>query len=202
MARTKPYTAGELFDEIIKQVGTPEWVEYALACNHIYDRGSGADSYGRVFLQYDEFDIYTTTQYGGSEGVYTDVFIQGNYKGPDEDYDSKPIKIGTIKTLREGPEAVKKMYAFAADVYILATDYVNKNHDDFIWKGYKITPDPNESIAFYYGSEESMARRIDKMVADGKDLSQAIITDMATRKTVDPAKYIPVDKEPDDGPDI
>lgn len=196
MERTKPYTAAELFEKVIEQVGTPEWVEYALACNHSYDEAS------KILLKYDEFDVLTSTQYGGSEGVYTDVLIKGNYEGPDSDYDENLIRIGTIKTLGEGPEAVRNMYAFAAEVYIAATDYVNKHHDDFIWKGYKMTPDPNESISIYYGSEESMARRIDKLVADGKVLSQAVITDMATRKTVDPAKYIPVDKEPDDGPDI
>lgn len=196
MARTKPYTAGELFDEIIKQVGTPEWVEYAIACNHSYDEAS------KILLKYDEFDVLTSTQYGGSEGVYTDVLIKGNYEGPDGDYDDTPIRIGTIKTLGEGSEAVRKMYSFAADVYIAATAFVNKNCDDFRWKGYKMTPDPNESFSFYYGSEESMIRRIDKMVADGKELSQAVITDMETHKMVDLAKYIPVDKEPDDGPDI
>lgn len=196
MERSKPYTAAELFEKIMNQVGTPDWVDYAIACNHSYDEAS------RLLLKYDEFDIFTTTEYGGSEGVYTDIYIKGNYKGPNEDYDRTPISIGTVKTLEEGPEAVRKMYGLAADIYIAAVDFVHKNMDDFIWHGYKVTLKPGDRVSLFFGSEETMARRIEKMAANGEDVSQAVITDMVTRRTVDPAKYIPVDNEPDEEPDI
>lgn len=196
MERTKPYTAAELFEKVIEQVGTPDWVDYAMASNRSYDEAS------QILLKYDEFDIFTSTRYGGNEGVYTDIYIKGNYEGPDSDYDDKLIRIGTVKTLEEGPDAIRKMYSYAADIYIAATDFVRKNMDDLIWYGYKMTLKPSDRVSVYFGSEESMATRIDKMIAKGEDLSQAIITNMATRKTEEPGKYISIDNEPDEEPDI
>ena len=49
MERSKPYTAAELFEKIMNRVGTPDWVDYAIACNHSYDEAS------RLLLKYDEF---------------------------------------------------------------------------------------------------------------------------------------------------
>jgi hypothetical protein len=74
--------------------------------------------------------------------------------------------------------------------------------DDFIWHGYKVTLKPGDSVSLFFGSEETMARRIEKMAANGENVSQAVITDMVTRRTIDPTKYIPVDNEPDEEPDI
>ena len=197
MERTKPYTAGELFEEIIHKIETPEWVDYALASNHSYDEAS------RIQLKYYEFEIYTTTRYGGSEGVYTDVYITGNYLGPDDDFlDKKPIHIGTVKTLEEGPEAVKKMYGLAADIYIVATDFVNKNIDDFTWAGYKVKLHPGDRVSYEFSSEESMQRRLNKMLEDGEDLSQAVITELSTRKIIDSGKYIPIEQEQGEEPDL
>lgn len=197
MKRTKPYTAYELFEEIINKIETPDWIEYALASNHSYNEAS------HIQLKYYEFEIITTTKYGGSEGVYTDVYITGNYMGPDDDFlDKKPVHIGTVKTLEKGPEAVRKMYGFAADIYIAGTDFVNRNLDDFTWAGYKLKLKPEDRFSFEFGSEESMRRRIDKMLEDGEDLSQAIITDLSTRKVFDSSKYIPSEPEPDNEPDL
>ena len=182
--RTKPYKCNELFDEIIKRIELPGYIDYALSSD--YEANPEIRNYS--------FDLYTITKYGGSEGVYTDVYIKG-YIVDNETINN--INIGTIKTLDEGPEAIKEMYSLAADIYLTGTDFINKNLDDFTWIGYKVTITPGDNFSYEYGSEESMIRGLERLKSRGIDLSNVQITSLATRKSVDPEKYLPKDEDID-----
>ncbi len=180
----RPYNQCELFDEIIKRVNLPDFVEYAQSPR--YDT--------KHQIKYYEFVVVTETKHGGSEGVYTDVYIAGYIRNAD---DFERIHIGTIKTLDEGPEAIREMYSLAADVYIAGNDYINKNLDAFTWIGYQLTLHPGDKIHFEYGSKESLNRGIEQFKERGEDLSEIQIIDRSTRKEIDPEPYIPKDDDID-----
>lgn len=180
----RPYNQFELFEEIIKRVNIPDFVEYASAPS--YDT--------KHQIRYYEFDVATETKYGGSEGVYTDVYISGYIRNAD---DYEKIHIGTIKTLNEGPEAIREMYQLAAEVYLAGNDFINKNLDAFTWIGYKLTLHPGDKFHFEYSSKDSLYRGIEQLKNRGEDLSEVKIIDLSNRKELDPEPYIPKDDDID-----
>lgn len=120
MIMKKPMTTEELFDKIcaiLKEKGKlPEILDYGLGAYH------------PVPIRTYEFDLKSNLAYGGSEGIYLDLWIE--YFADDE---KRTSSIGTFKTLDESNEAMHIMAGLLADFIIEEYAYVNANLDDFTW---------------------------------------------------------------------
>ena len=72
--------------------------------------------------------------YGGSEGIYLDIYLDGSIDEKQEKYSR--IRIAVIKTLSESREAMRIMAKLGADWVVDVTAIVNENMEDFTWDGF------------------------------------------------------------------
>ena len=124
------YTAAELFKTIMDQLKAegkvPDHIDYAL---HTSDNIE--------FRDY-AFDVLGCVNYGGSEGIYVDIFYRGDIGNSSSSPSRHRGEIGTIKTLETSDEAFRQMAVLMADFQIAATRFINKHIDDFTWTGFDV----------------------------------------------------------------
>lgn len=125
--RKKPMTTEEFFNkicEILKEKELmPDILDYALATSD------------PVPMTTYEFNIRNNLDFGGSEGIYIDLWIE-YYR----DNEKVVNDLGTFKTLREDREGMQIMGKLLADFILGENAYVNANLDDFTWKGADVHP--------------------------------------------------------------
>lgn len=166
----RPMTTEELFNKIhgiLKEKDKlPDILDYGLATDN------------PVPIRTYQFDLKNNLDYGGSEGIYLDLWIE--YFSNDE---RRVNGIGTFKTLSTSNETMHIMASLLADFIIEEYAYVNGNLDDFTWEGVDVHPfDENgKKIAWGYtcSSMEAALKRKDELL---KDYQQIVVRDNATRK--------------------
>lgn len=119
------YTNESLFNTIVnllREKGLlPDILDYDLSDRNIAD------------IKTCEWDCTADLRFGGNEGIYLDVYAEGNIsKGHDK------VRLGVFKTLCEDREAFYTMAKLQADFIFETRDFVNENLDDFNWTGYDI----------------------------------------------------------------
>lgn len=165
----RPMTTAELFEKIksiLQEKGKlPDILNYGLA-----------DS-SPVPIRTYEFELKSNLAYGGSEGIYLDLWLDFYEE------DERCIRgLGTFKTLREDAEGMHIMAALLADFIIEENTYVNKNIDDFTWQGADVDAfDDSEKRKEGYTcrSMEAALKKKDELL---KKYPQVVIRDNPTRK--------------------
>lgn len=76
----------------------------------------------REFSNY-EFDFCALVNPGGSEGIFIDVFLKGEFDQSGEKY----CKVATFKSLREDAAAFQIMGALCGVLTFYASQYINNN---------------------------------------------------------------------------
>ena len=71
-----------------------------------------------------EFNCIFSVDYGGSEGIYIDAWLNGYL---DESGHTQRLHFGTIKTLERDLAAMKTMGEACGILQYYASDYLNKN---------------------------------------------------------------------------
>ncbi len=172
MARKGPYTASGFFDEIMKEIEVPDFIDYASSTDKMTP------------LKYYEFEVHPKIMYGSSEGAYLDVIIEGRY---DEEQTSPytNLTIGVIKTLDSSDEAIYKLYKLAAEIFIKANRFVYKNLDDFTWLGYRVKIKPEDNCHYEISTTERIVEKLYQLKKWGTDISKVSITDLSTKKEID-----------------
>ena len=166
----KPMTTGELFEKIkgiLKEKGKlPDILDYALASDN------------PVPIRTYEFALGNCLDYGASEGIYLDLWIE-YFVGNKE----QKTSIGTFKTLHEDTEAMHIMASLLADFIIEERSYVNNNLDDFTWEGADVhaLKENGERSNWGYSCStmEAAMKRKDELL---KHYEQVVVRDNATRK--------------------
>lgn len=74
------------------------------------------------------FNITGDLTYGGSEGIYLTMFVDGII---DKSRGKERIHIGTFKTLKDDRDALKEMAVLMADFIYNGRKFVDSNIDDF-----------------------------------------------------------------------
>ena len=166
----KPMTTDELFDKIcaiLKEKGKmPDILDYGLA------------THNPIPLKTCEFNLKSNLDYGGSEGIYLDLWIE--YFEEDE---RNLHGLGTFKTLEDDDSAMYTMAHLLADFILETCSYVGKNRDDFNWIGVDVhmLDENGEMVKWGYccdSMEEALARK-DELL---EKYPEVIIRDNATRK--------------------
>ena len=126
--RKKPYTTHELFheiDSILKEKGLlPSFLDYGIA--------SGKENQEiRTCL----WDPVFKTRFGGSEGIYLDLYLEGEL---DSSGKNSTCVIGTYKTLNGDDESFRQMAILGANFALETNHWTWNKLDDFTWTGYDI----------------------------------------------------------------
>lgn len=166
----KPMTTADLFDKICeilkKEEVYPDILDYALP------------EYNPVPIMTYEFCIKNNLDYGGSEGIYLDLWIEMYTDG-----ELQKFPLGTFKTLREDHDAMRIMGTLLADFLAEERTYVNANLDDFTWKGanIRIYDDSGNELKWVYTCKnmESAMKKKDELL---QKYQRVVIRDNATRK--------------------
>ena len=166
----RPMTTRELFNkirDILKEKGMlPDILDYGLATDR------------PVPIRNCDFELKNTLDYGGSEGIYLDLWMVSF-----EDGEKKTCGLGIFKTLDSSGEAMHIMAGLLADFIIEATSYVNRNLDDFTWEGADVRAiDGNgKALDWCYscGSMEKALKKKDELL---ERYLEVTVRDNATRK--------------------
>lgn len=167
---TRPMTTEEFFNkicDILKEKELmPDILDYALATSE------------PVPMTTYEFNIRNNLDYGGSEGIYIDLWIE-TYRDNEKVVNS----LGTFKTLREDREGMQIMGKLLADFIVEENAYVNANLDDFTWKGADVHPIDGGGKRLRWGyscpSMESALKKKDELL---DKYPSVIVRDNATRE--------------------
>ncbi len=166
----RPMTTSEFFDKlcgILKAGGMmPDILDYGLA----EQKG--------VPMRTSEFSLKSCLDYGGSEGIYLDLWIEYEEEGS-----RTRVRLGTFKTLEDDRSAMRTMAALLADIIVEGYAYVRKNSDDFTWDGFQVfaVDGAGKKSAWHYecGSEIQALEKKDELL--GK-YSAVIIRSNSTRR--------------------
>jgi len=141
MKKIKRDTTKDLFFATLKLVKENGHYEKAAAIME-YVLPSESESHIRESIELSNycFNFYATAQFGGSEGIYIDCFISGEYTETERKYYNSGRgavevetrrSIGTFKTLKTDLEAFKIMGELCGALVFYASQYVNKNIDRY-----------------------------------------------------------------------
>lgn len=124
-----PFTTEQLFKEIknilIASGEMPDnMLDYAIS------------THDSVQIRDCEFDVKMDVHFGGNEGIYLNMYLEGNI-GKDNEPHGRYL-LGTFKTLYEDEEALQKMALLGASFIWEARSYIDANLNDFIWTGYSV----------------------------------------------------------------
>jgi len=167
---TRPMTTEELFNRIQNILKEKEKLP------HILDYGLATSN--PVPIRTYQFDLRHNLAYGGSEGIYLDLWIEYF-----EDDEKCYRELGTFKTLKDDKEAMHIMAALLADFILEENAYVNANLDAFTWEGADVYPidEKGEKIKWGY-SCSSMERALKKKDELLEKYLQVSVRDNATRQ--------------------
>ena len=74
-----------------------------------------------------EFDFKAVVNFGGSEGIYIDCYIEGRFDEKKPVGSCSRLSCGTFKTLGEDLESMQIMGELAGTLIFYAREYVNRN---------------------------------------------------------------------------
>lgn len=166
----KPMTTEELFNKIcsiLKERGKmPDILDYGLA------------THDPIPIKTYEFKLKNNLDYGASEGIYLDLWIEYF-----EEEKRRTSELGTFKTLYSSNEAMHVMAKLLSDFIIEESDYVDANIDDFTWTGVDVraSDENGKSLNWCYSCSnmESALERKDDLL---KKYPQVVIRDNVTRR--------------------
>ena len=178
--REKPYTVKEFFEKVKEKIcnegNWPDGIDYALPENK------------ELEIRSSEFSVVSQVAYGGSEGIYLDIYLDGSIDEKQEKYSR--IRIAVIKTLSESREAMRIMAKLGADWVVDVTAIVNENMEDFTWDGFKVqlyNSEGRKCLGYYCMDKEQARKFYEKYSVTYKRVT---LCDMESRKVIcDSAKY-------------
>ena len=167
---TRPMSTEEFFEKInsilIEKSKIPDILDYGHATSN------------PVPIRTYEFDLRSSLNYGGNEGIYLVLWIE--YM---EENEKRRAAIGTYKTLYEDASAMHIMASLLANFIIEERSYVNNNLDDFTWEGADVyaLKENGDRINWGYtcGTMEAALKRKDELLKHHK---KVVVRDNTTRK--------------------
>ena len=175
--KVKPFTSSELFNLIDKQLR-----ETVLPTD--FDFGIldyGLDTYQPVEIRSYQWDTVGIVNFGGSEGIYLDIYADGIV---DDTNERKKIHLGTYKTLRDDIDAFREMGSLNAEFVFALRKFVNSHLDDFEWSGFKVLFYQKDSDQYAYGFTyptfaEAKNRIIRELKRPGAAVTRAVVVNNA-----------------------
>lgn len=166
------YNTETLFNIILGKLKSnnliPSIIDYSSSCKQ------------PVSIDTDEWDCIYRVEFGGSEGIYLTLYLEGNLDG-----DTERAKLGTFKTLYESKEAYKAMSELGVEFVFALSEFVDANPDSFCWTGYSLRSDgEKDRLSMWCRTYESAMKRLRHYLSTHPDRSVTIIrNDTEAQKT-------------------
>lgn len=163
----RPYTHSE-FLKIIEDIARERKLDYFDQLDYILAHEK------ETTIESDDISFTSVTDFGGSEGIYTDFHVTAN---------GKETHIFTAKTLGDSDEDYIRMHVLAANICLIASKYVREHREQFNWTGYNVSYEKDGSLVPYMwcATEENALNRAKELSLKGY---KAHVRNNATRKTV------------------
>lgn len=152
----RPYTPTDLGGIIDGFIEEGDWDNKACLDYHIPEHHDERE------LTSEDFEIFSITTFGTTEGIYTDFYIKY--------YGKEKISLLTAKTLHESEEAYIKMHEMAAHICYKFNKFVDANIANFFWSGFSLSfidEDGKECDHLICGSMESVAFHGNELLKKG-----------------------------------
>ena len=105
----------------------------------------------------DEFDIKGDLQFGSSEGIYLDMYIEGEFG---ENGETKKSKIVVFKTLEDSFEALMRMSEIQAIAIWEGRAWIRENRDQLSRRGWSVKKERDDNWSYLCYTEESLKKHI------------------------------------------
>ena len=158
--RNKPFTTSEFFNTICnilkEKEEYPTILDYALPTRKEFP------------IPNEEFRLESHLAYGGSEGIYLDLYLrredEEHLKSHFSEEDDKAYPLGTFKTIEDNQDAMRTMGILLADFLVESRAYVNQHLEDFNWLGYDvyISDEEGRNIEQWKYTCSTVQRALDK----------------------------------------
>lgn len=165
--RKNLFTNESLFNTIVNVLKEknlfPDILEYDLSDRNV------------VEIRTCEWDCTADLRFGGNEGIYLDVYAEGNIGNGYE-----KVRFGTFKTLYRDRESFYTMAKLQADFICEVDEFVNDNMEDFNWTGYDVEfyRENKKIMHIWTSNRESAYRALQRRYK--YDFDHAIIIDNET----------------------
>lgn len=165
----RPYTFSEFFT-IVTNIAKERKIDFLDKLDYID---------GHSWEEPDEiterFAITSVTTFGGSEGIYSDFILYN-------DYYNNGIHFATAKTLYESGEAFVRMSTMAANICMIAREYISTHQEEFNWSGFEVYI--NENPWLICPCKESAITHAKEFAKEHPD-AKVRVRDNSTRKDVE-----------------
>ncbi len=127
----------------------------------------------------DDYEIFSQTRYGSSEGIYSDFYLS---------YGDTKKRVMVAKNLSRDDVTFVKMHIFAAQIVLIAKMYIENNKDEFNWRGFDVSylKDDGKTIPYMWcGKIENTNKYVQELLTKHDDVEKVFVRDNATRKVTE-----------------
>ena len=124
------FTVKEVLEPAVELAKTdPRYEEYRKTCELDYDllcRTCKSDKLYRC-----DFNVVGEVSYGGSEGIYGDIFLYGNWSKEQDNPFRSRVRVYVLKTLKDDKESYLAIGMLVNLICYYANEFVNTHLDRF-----------------------------------------------------------------------
>ena len=131
MAEGKRYfTVKDVFEAAVKLAkDDPLFEQYSKICELDYDQICNTCKYDRLYRH--EFCVLGEVTYGGSEGIYGDIFLYGNWSEKQDDPFRSRFRVYVLKTLKQDKESYLAVGMLVNLICYYANEFIITHLDRF-----------------------------------------------------------------------
>lgn len=107
----------------------PRYEEYSAICELDYDLLCSSCKYDKLY--HCDFNVVGEVSYGGSEGIYGDIFLYGNWSEDQSNSFRSRARVYVLKTLKNDKESYLAIGMLINLICYYANEFINTHLDRF-----------------------------------------------------------------------
>lgn len=124
------FTIKEVLEPAVELAKTdPRYEEYSKICELDYDLLCSTCKYDKLYRC--DFNVVGEVSYGGSEGIYGDIFLYGNWSEDQNSPIRSRFRVYVLKTLKDDKESYLAIGMLVNLICYYANEFVNTHLDRF-----------------------------------------------------------------------
>ena len=124
------FTIKEVLEPAVELAKTdPRYEEYSKICELDYELLCSTCKYDKLYRC--DFNVVGEVSYGGSEGIYGDIFLYGNWSEDQNGPIRSRFRVYVLKTLKDDKESYLAIGMLVNLICYYANEFVNTHLDRF-----------------------------------------------------------------------